>query len=111
MQIEQEQAIVAEAKRYITDHLQLSELSDDELEEKTEEIVRQRIGNEYCPIDQVVSIVRQVFSSIRGFGLLDSIIYDDSVTEVTINGPDRVFIEKDGKLAKLDRKFESQRRV
>ena len=69
-------------------------MSDEELEEKVEEIVLQRIGNQYCPIEKRVSIVQQVYSSIRGFGLLDSIMNDDTITEVMINGPDNVFIEK-----------------
>jgi len=43
-------------------------------------------NREYCSIEQRVSIVEQVFSSIRGFGLLDSIIKDDTITEVMING-------------------------
>ena len=87
------------------------DLSNEELEERVEEIVTQKIGNLYCSIDQRVSIVQQVYSSIRGFGLLDSIISDDSITEVMINGPDNIFIEQNGHLYKLEKKFESQRRL
>ncbi|MDD4492768.1 MAG: CpaF family protein [Eubacteriales bacterium] len=111
MDFEQEQQFITEIKRYVTDNLPLSKLSDEELEEKVEEIVAQKIGNQYCSIDKKVSIVQQVYSSIRGFGLLDSIISDDSITEVMINGPDNVFIEQNGRLFKLDKKFESQRRL
>ena len=50
-------------------------------------------------------------SSIRGFGLLDSIIKDDTITEVMINGPENVFIEQNGRLFKLDKQFESQRKL
>ena len=86
-------------------------MSDEELEDKIEDIVRQKIGGEYCSIEQVLSIVKQVYSSIRGFGLLDTIIRDDSITEVMINGPENIFIEQNGKLFKLDKKFESLRRL
>src|SRR5699024_1443826 len=48
---------------------------------------------------------------IRGFGLLDSIISDDTITEVMINGPDNIFIEKNGRLTKLNKQFESERRL
>ena len=71
----------------------------------------ERIGTEYCSIQQRVSIVQQVYSSIRGFGLLDSIISDDTITEVMINGPDNVFIEQNGRLFKMDKHFESQRKL
>lgn len=111
MDFEQEQKIVADIKRYVTDNLPLSKLEDEELEEKIEDIVAQKLQGVYCSIDQKVSIVQQVYSSIRGFGLLDSIISDDTITEVMINGPDNVFIEQSGKLFKLDKQFESQRRL
>ena len=111
MDFEREQELIAEIKQYVTENLPLSRLSDEELEEQVENIVLARIGDRYCSIEQRVSIVQQVYSSIRGFGLLDSIISDDSITEVMINGPDNVFIEQNGRLFKLDKQFESQRRL
>ena len=111
MDFEQEQRFIAEIKTYVTENLPLSKIEDDELQEKIEEIVAQRIAGQYCPIDQRVSIVEQVYSSIRGFGLLDTIIKDDTITEVMINGPENVFIEQNGRLFKLDKQFESQRRL
>lgn len=111
MDFEREQQFVAEIKKYVTENLPLSKMEDAELEEKIEEIVAQKLQGMYCSIDQRVSIVQQVYSSIRGFGLLDSIISDDSITEVMINGPENVFIEQNGRLFKLDKQFESQRRL
>ncbi len=111
MDFEQEQKLIAEIKAYVTENLPLSKMEDEELQEKIEEIVAQRIAGQYCPIDQRVSIVEQVYSSIRGFGLLDTIIKDDTITEVMINGPENVFIEQNGRLFKLDKQFESQRRL
>lgn len=111
MNSEQEHQLISEIKQYITDNLPLSKMSDEELETKIEEVVVQRIGNRYCSIDQKVSIVEQVYGAIRGFGLLDTIISDDTITEVMINGPDNIFIEQSGRLFKLDKHFESQRRL
>ncbi|MDE7432067.1 MAG: CpaF family protein [Lachnospiraceae bacterium] len=111
MRLEQEEKIIVEIKRHVNENLPLSKMSDEELEEKIEEIARQRIGSEYCSIEQRISIVQQVYSSIRGFGLLDSIISDDTITEVMINGPENIFIEKSGRLYKMDKQFESQRRL
>lgn len=111
MDFEQEQQFVSDVKVYVTENFPLNRMNDEELEEKIEEIVSQRIGNMYCSIDQRVSIVQQVYSSIRGFGLLDTIISDDTITEVMINGHENVFIEQDGHLFKLDKQFESQRRL
>ncbi|MEG2429435.1 MAG: CpaF family protein [Oscillospiraceae bacterium] len=111
MQFDREQELVVEIKTYISDNLPLSQISDEELEIKVEEIVRERVSGEYCSIEQSVSIVQQVYSSIRGLGLLDSIITDDTITEVMINGYKNIFIEKNGKIIKLDKQFESQRRL
>ena len=111
MDFEQEQELIAQIKKYVTENLPLSKMSDEELEEKIEEIVAQHIGGRYCSIEQRLDIIQQVYSSIRGFGLLDSIIKDDTITEVMINGPDNVFIEQNGRLFKLDKQFESQRRL
>ena len=111
MNMQREQEFVAEIKKYVNDFLPLSQMSDEDLEEKVEEIVRQKVRDEYCSIQQQVSIAQQVYSSIRGLGLLDLIMDDDSITEVMINGHESIFIEKDGKLQKMDRQFESQRRL
>ena len=111
MDFEAEQQLVTELKKYVTENIPLSKMSDEDLEDKIEEVVIQRLGNQYCSIEQRVSIVQQIYSSIRGFGLLDSIINDDTITEVMINGPENVFIEQNGRLFKLDKQFESQRRL
>lgn len=111
MREEEEKQFVADLKRYVTENFPLSRMSDEELEENIENLVMSRIGQRYCSIEQKVSIVQQIYSSIRGFGLLDSIMSDDSITEVMINGPDHIFIEQNGKLFRLNKKFESQRRL
>ncbi len=111
MDFEQEQQLVAEIKRLVTETMSLKNISDEELEEKVEELVSNQLADQYCSIEQRVSIVEQVYSSIRGFGLLDSIIKDDTITEVMINGPENVFIEQSGRLFKLDKQFESQRKL
>ncbi|MBR1864399.1 MAG: CpaF family protein [Ruminococcus sp.] len=111
MNFEREQQVIGEIKKYITENLPLNQLSDEDLEVKVEEITAKILEGEYCTIRQRVSIVEQVFSSIRGFGLLDAIMNDDTITEVMINGPDNIFIEQSGRLFKMDKHFESTRRL
>lgn len=112
MTFEAEQQLVAEIKKYVSMNLPLSELTNEQLQEKVEEIAEnQFFPGQYISIQQRIAIVEQVYSSIRGFGLLDAIISDDTITEVMINGPENVFIEKNGRVTKLDRQFESQRKL
>ena len=110
MQINEEE-FVDDIKRFVSENVSLSKISDEELAERIDQIVTDRLKDIYCPIETKVSISQQVYSSIRGFGLLDSIISDDSITEVMINGPENIFIEKKGRLTRLDKKFESQRKL
>lgn len=111
MNTQDEERLVSEIKLYISNNVKLSEYNDEALEEKIEGIVAEHLKGSYCPIDKRVSIVQQIFSSIRGFGLLDNIMNDDAITEVMVNGPDHIFIEKNGVVQRLDRKFESERRL
>lgn len=108
---EEEQELILTIRKHITDNLPLAQMSNEELQERVEEIVGQYLTGVYCSIQQRVSIVDQVYGAIRGFGLLDSIIHDDTITEVMINGPDNIFIEQSGRLHKLERQFESERNL
>lgn len=103
--------LVSRLKKIVTEELPLSQLSDEELTASIEEIVEEQIKGRYYSIQARVDLVQQVYSSIRGFGLLDTIISDDAVTEIMINGPDNVFIEKNGRLTKLNAAFESEKRL
>jgi len=108
---EREQQIVELVWNYVTQNMSLSNYSDDQLEMKIEELVDQQLNGEYCQISQKVSIVQQVYSSIRGLGILDSILKDNSITEIMINGPNNIFVEKEGRVKKLNKKFSSERRL
>lgn len=111
MQQEEEQHFIDELKQFVTENFPLSRMSNEELEENIEALVSERLGVQYCSIEQRVSIVQQIYSSIRGFGLLDTILTDDTITEVMINGPDHIFIEQKGHLFRLDKHFESERHL
>lgn len=56
-------------------------------------------------------ITTAVFEAIRGLGVLGGIIVDSDVTEIMINGYKDIFIEKEGRLHKLDSQFESRREL
>ncbi len=110
MKIEVNQ-IVDEAKKYILDNLALAKLDDEELEDKIEGIVAQMLEGQPVSVAEKVDITERIFSSIRGFGLLDVIMKDDDITEVMINGPEEIFIEKSGRLHRLQDRFESERQL
>ena len=56
-------------------------------------------------------IIGSVFEAIRGLGVLGQIIADPEITEVMINGYQDIFVEKSGRLFKLDNHFESRQEL
>lgn len=111
MDFQQQEQIVNQIKSYVLDNFPLASMNDEQLEEKIEEVVANELNGVYVSLAQRAEIVKSVFSAIRGFGLLDGIMSDESITEVMINGADNIFIEKNGTLQRLDNKFENQRKL
>src|SRR5215208_7442973 len=50
-------------------------------------------------------IVREIADDILGYGPLEPLLRDDTVTEVMVNNFDRVFIERDGKIERSQTTF------
>lgn len=111
MKEEELDKFVKDTKLYIYDNFNLNSMTDEELEQAVEELVERQLKGIYVPVTQWTQIVRQVYSSIRGFGILDSIMADDDITEIMVNGPDKIFIEKKGRLMRLEQSFENERRL
>lgn len=103
--------ITKKLKKKIFEKYNLNQMEDDLLEEAIEHLIAEEIQDEYITIEERVDITERIFNSIRGLGLLDSIIKDDQITEVMINGPEDIFIEKAGKLYKLEQKFDDERQL
>ena len=103
--------MVPQLRDYIVEHYQLNKVSDEQLDDIIEQLVRQYVPTEGMLISQRVSLMQQVYSSIRGLGILDTIMADPTITEVMVNGPDNVFIEKNGRVVQIDETFESERRL
>ena len=104
-------AFLYQAREYISKYFDLSKLKDEELYSKIEKLVSEQLGDVYISIKERVNLTDELYSSIRGLGLLDMIIKDDDITEVMINGTDEIFIEKSGKIQRLNQSFDSQRKL
>jgi pilus assembly protein CpaF len=111
MTFEEEQKFIAEVKSELREEYPISKLKNEELQEIIEQIVARRTQGQYISIEQHVSVAEQIYSSIRGFGLLDAIMKDDAITEVMINGPRNIFIEKRGRVFRLEKQFEDEKHL
>ncbi len=93
------------------EYVNSQDVSDEELQEFINTKMKQLPESRYMTISDISSISDMVFNSIRGLGLLDDIMNDESITEIMINGPDNIFVEKAGRLTKLDAKFENEKKL
>lgn len=98
-------------RRRVLENINLSNVSDDDLEEGVLREIDKYYEGSYLSLTDKAQLADDIYSSIRGFGLLDSIMNDDSVTEVMINGSQEIFIEKAGKLQRLSEAFESEEKL
>lgn len=107
------ESYVAEIRKYMfnNNEFEVTILSDDDLKEKIHDVTVRFLNGVYCSPKQEQLIEDKVYSSIRGFGILDDIMRDDSITEVMINGHENIFIEKNGRLSRLDKSFESEEKL
>jgi len=104
-------AFLYQSREYISKYFDLSKLNDEELYTKIEKLVSEQLGDIYISIQERVNLTDELYSSIRGLGLLDMIIKDDDITEVMINGTDEIFIEKNGRIERLNQSFDNQRKL
>ena len=102
----------ANMRRELLDRLDMQlEMSDDEVLELINEKILSREKDTYLSLSQKIRLKKELFYGIRKLGLLQDLIEDPSVTEIMVNGPDLIFIEKDGKLFRYDGRFESKEKL
>jgi len=63
------------------------------------------------PDDLRKQIFDQVLNDLLGFGPIQSLLDDDDVSEIMVNGPKKVFVEKKGQLTKTNITFDDDDHV
>lgn len=111
MNEEKKSGIIKKLKKRIFEKFDLNRMNNDELEEVIKKLIIDEIRDEYITIEERIDITERIYNSIRGLGILDSIIKDETITEVMINGPNDIFVEKAGALYKLEQTFDDERQL
>jgi pilus assembly protein CpaF len=80
---------------------------------KIEGIVDRVIGvHEFAVTrDERVRLIEEMIDEVIGLGPLEPLLLDDSITEVMVNGPDHIYIERAGKILRVDTAFQSNEHV
>lgn len=108
---------LARLKKYLADNLMRGVENEGIQAAQRSSFVRENIIQVYeqtklkLPDDLRKQIFDQVLNDLLGYGPLQPLLDDDEVTEIMVNGPKKVFIEKGGKLTKSNVTFDDDDHV
>ncbi len=104
--------ISASLRRRLLEELDMSrELEDGEILELIDRMILGEPGLQYSALQEKISLRQALFYSIRRLDVLQELIEDNSVTEIMVNGPDHIFIERQGRIQQWDKRFTSQEKL
>ena len=87
------------------------EFSDEEIYDLIDAELFAFSKNEYISLEERQSIRTEIFYAMRKLDVLEELLADPSITEIMINGKDALFVEKEGRLTKWNRGFDSEEKL
>ena len=92
--------------------LELNGVDDKKFKEKTVRAVNEILDEVKIPtsLDRG-KVFKEILNEVLGLGPLEDLLKDADITEIMVNGKDKIYIEKNGKLELSNRKFISERQV
>lgn len=84
-------------------------------DEQVQHLIDEKLCTRECAgrlgLSERRQLSRELFAAIRGLDVLQELLEDEAITEIMINGPEHIFIEKEGKLFAWNGHFESEARM
>lgn len=91
------------------------DFSTDIIDETVQSMIQEKIfqysKQHYLSMSDRDKLTKDLFHSIRRLDLLEEYLQNPEITEIMINGPDHIFIEKQGKLFPCQEVFESKEKL
>ena len=87
------------------------ELSDEEVQDVIDDVIMESSREAYMGLAEKKQLQKMLFDTMRRLDILQELIDDPEVTEIMINGPERIFVERKGKLTEWDKHFSSKQRL
>ena len=101
-----------ELKARILEELDLSkEVDDEQLMEMIHRILGEKSKINYIPLKEKATIGKELFNAFRKLDILQELLEDEEITEIMINGTENIFIERDGGLIQLKKRFSDRRKL
>lgn len=81
--------------------------SSDELKEKIAHKLHELIASERTQLSptEKTMLISEITNDVLGYGPLDQFLKDSEITEVMVNGPETIYVERFGKLSLTGAKF------
>lgn len=96
----------------ILEELDLSkDVNDEELTELIYKILEQKTKEEFISLQDKIALGRELYNAFRKLDILQELIEDEDITEIMINGTNNIFIEKDGRIEQLQKRFLSKTKL
>ncbi len=71
-----------------------------------------RCGRKYgLDLKEKEKLGKEIFYELRRLDILQDLIDDPSVSEIMVNGPEHIFIEKEGRVSELDLRFRDEQKL
>ncbi|WP_066516173.1 CpaF family protein [Curtobacterium ammoniigenes] len=88
-------------------------LVEDDLLSSAREVLAEIVDAESVPLtdDERQRLVREISDDVLGYGPLQPLLDDPSLTEVMVNGPDQIFVERGGRLTLSGSRFRSEEQL
>lgn len=103
---------VEELQEKVLKEMDLSkEVADDDLMEVIRRILDEGGQEDYISLREKAGIGKELFNAFRKLDILQELLEDDEITEIMINGTDNIFIEKEGMLFQLQKRFSDRNRL
>src|SRR5829696_5560640 len=82
-------------------------LSEEDLRRRVHEQLHAALAQERAPLSAAdkAQLIQDVSDDILGYGPIDRLLKDEDITEVMVNGPESVYVEKSGKVEKTTANF------
>jgi pilus assembly protein CpaF len=104
--------VLNEIKSFVQENVDIQrEYTDEEIEDLVANAVFNKYKDEYLSLVEKRELIKTVFNSLRRLDVIQPLIEDKTINEIMVNGHKNIFIERHGKVEKLNLSFENEEKL
>ena len=107
-----ETVVFAQLRASLMNRLDTSrELTDEEILKSIDELILSHPSSRSWTLREKISLRQELYYSVRKLDVLQELIEDETVTEIMVNGPGTIFVERNGALTRWGKCFSSPEKL